>query len=486
MCRSCCGEIATLWVPKKRRIETVIKQFGQSEGVEDDANSEETKDEDEIPLVHRQTGIVIGGQVHRESAEKILDHTSKLKGIEILSDAAQFELDIRRHPSDDDDKATEENVDDAQDKDEQARIEQPGNVQAKESFINDNPDVSLIDVLKELVEAEVQSLVDVLILQQKPADQQPPLVDTIVTLISEMTLKNVLPKDTLDFGKLRQEKAAKKSMPKYSTTQFDEDSLTKYDQKDKLLKMMMKSKRRDDKDQDPSTGSKKEKKKRKQKDYESSKKDKDQAGSLKKGKSPSKSSKTDKSVNAKYIVHDVEMDVGESVENDVVNAEYQSQADASATKQDKSTWFKTVVVERPESPYPKWHKEPTVDDAPEQSWFNDMVNTEKNQHTFDDVMVSVIDFTNFAKNFLKKDKITKADLEGLAFKLMKGGHNITTQEFSSTYFTMITIVRGNFSLYYITCIVNVSVCHVTYITKVDELTQPIYGNPIFIYVKQIS
>ncbi|GJT20730.1 hypothetical protein Tco_0890667 [Tanacetum coccineum] len=195
-------------------------------------------------------------------------------------------------------------------------------------------------------------------------------------------MKNVLPKDTLDFGKLGQEKAAKKSMPKYSTTQFDEDSLTK---------------RRDDKDQDPSTGSKMEKKKRKQKDYESSKKDKDQAGSSKKGKSPSKSSKTDKSVNAKDIVHDVEMDVGESVENDVVDAEYPSQADASATKQDKSTWFKT-------------------------SWFNDMVNTEKNQHTFDDVMVSVIDFTNFTKNFLKKDKIVKAGLEGLAFKLMKGGH----------------------------------------------------------------
>ncbi|GJY24494.1 putative ribonuclease H-like domain-containing protein [Tanacetum coccineum] len=36
---------------------------------------------------------------------------------------------------------------------------------------------------------------------------------------------------------------------------------------------------------------------------------------------------------------------------------------------------------------------------------------------------------------------------------------ITTQEFSSTYFTMITIVQGNFLLYYITCIVNISVCH---------------------------
>ncbi|GJW32157.1 hypothetical protein Tco_0052189 [Tanacetum coccineum] len=51
-----------------------------------------------------------------------------------------------------------------------------------------------------------------------------------------------------------------------------------------------------------------------------------------------------------------------------------------------------------------------------------MVNSEKNQRTFDDVMGSVIDFTNFTKNCLKKDKITKADLEGPAFKLMKGIH----------------------------------------------------------------
>ncbi|GJS70499.1 hypothetical protein Tco_0703340, partial [Tanacetum coccineum] len=39
-----------------------------------------------------------------------------------------------------------------------------------------------------------------------------------------------------------------------------------------------------------------------------------------------------------------------------------------------------------------------------------------------DKMGSDIDFTNFTKNILKKDKITKADLEGPALKLMKGRH----------------------------------------------------------------
>ncbi|GJR33260.1 hypothetical protein Tco_1109492 [Tanacetum coccineum] len=65
-------------------------------------------------------------------------------------------------------------------------------------------------------------------------------------------------------------------------------------------------------------------------------------------------------------------------------------------------------------------------------------------------------------------------------------YNYNNSKFSSTYFTIITIIRGNFSLYYITCIVNISVYKVTCITKVDKLTQPTYGNPIFIYVKQTS
>ncbi|GKF95788.1 hypothetical protein Tco_0288523, partial [Tanacetum coccineum] len=146
-------------------------------------------------------------------------------------------------------------------------------------------------------------------------------------------------------------------MPKYSATPFDEASLEEYDQKDKLIKLMKKSKsynkhpayiklydaliksliidenemdkqlenqpnekkrRRDDNDQDPSVDSQKEKKNKKQNYSESSKKDKDQAGSSKNCKSPSKSSKTDKFVNADETVHDVEMDTGESVEDDVV------------------------------------------------------------------------------------------------------------------------------------------------------------------------
>ncbi|GJZ80477.1 hypothetical protein Tco_0645471 [Tanacetum coccineum] len=108
---------------------------------------------------------------------------------------------------------------------------------------------------------------------------------------------------------------------------------------------------------------------------------------------------------------DVDMAVDDVQADDV-------QEDVTTPTQDRSKWFKEDVVVRPKTPDLEWHEEPN--DVPEQSWFNDMVNAQKGPVTFDDIMGSVVDFTNFAKNCLQKDKITKSDLEGPAFKLLKG------------------------------------------------------------------
>nr|GEW26826.1 hypothetical protein [Tanacetum cinerariifolium] len=158
-------------------------------------------------------------------------------------------------------------------------------------------------------------------------------------------LKKILQKDVPDFGKSKLQKVAKKSTPKYSSTLFDQAALDEYDQKDKkdvkitmikILKQIQKRRRK-------------------------------------------RESKNE-------TIHEVEMEIKESIEDDVVNAEDATQADAITPIQDKSTWFKTIVVKRPESPDLEWHKEPTTDDAPKQTWFNEIVNVEKNQLTFDHVM----------------------------------------------------------------------------------------------------
>nr|GEU44616.1 hypothetical protein [Tanacetum cinerariifolium] len=144
--------------------------------------------------------------------------------------------------------------------------------------------------------------------------------------------KNVLPKDIPDFCKMKQGKLSKQSMQKLSTKPFDEASLEEYDQKDNLKINLLQ--RRDIK--------------------------------MIMIKILPLIRKRRRRIESKRIlktVHDVEINVGESIKDDVVDVEDPTQADASVPKRDKLTWFKKVVVERPESPDPEWHKELTIDDA---------------------------------------------------------------------------------------------------------------------------
>ncbi|GJY92852.1 RNA-directed DNA polymerase, eukaryota, reverse transcriptase zinc-binding domain protein [Tanacetum coccineum] len=133
--------------------------------------------------------------------------------------------------------------------------------------------------------------------------------------------------------------------------------------------------------QDPPVDADKVSKKRKRKDADSSssKKAKTQSKSSKESKTPTKPSATDKVVEDKELIQD-------DVEDDD-------------------------------------EMEPNANHAPEQPWFNEMMNTKKDPVTFDDLMGSTVDVTKFSKNRLKKDKLTKADLVGPAFKLLKGGFN---------------------------------------------------------------
>ncbi|GKC24427.1 hypothetical protein Tco_1026577 [Tanacetum coccineum] len=121
---------------------------------------------------------------------------------------------------------------------------------------------------------------------------------------------------------------------------------------------VLKRKRDDDEDQDPPLDSANEKKKKIRKDVKPSKKSSTSKESSK-GETPPKASKTD-------------------------------------------------------------NKDPNADVGPEQACFNDLEKATKYPAKFDDLMGSTIDFSNFIKHRLKKDKITKVNLEGPVFKLLKG------------------------------------------------------------------
>ncbi|GKB95940.1 hypothetical protein Tco_0982077, partial [Tanacetum coccineum] len=83
-------DVERVSIPKRRCSKTMIKETSQLGGVEDEADSEETEEEYEILLVHKQTGVIISRKVHQESIEDALDHSKKLKGVERMYETAKF------------------------------------------------------------------------------------------------------------------------------------------------------------------------------------------------------------------------------------------------------------------------------------------------------------------------------------------------------------------------------------------------------------
>ncbi|GKD84155.1 hypothetical protein Tco_1350994 [Tanacetum coccineum] len=73
-----------------------------------------------------------------------------------------------------------------------------------------------------------------------------------------------------------------------------------------------------------------------------------------------------------------------------------------------------------EIPEPDWNTVKTIDDAPKQPWFNEIINAEKPPLTFNELMSKTIDFFAYAVNHLKLTKLTREVLVGPVFNLLKG------------------------------------------------------------------
>nr|GEY06210.1 reverse transcriptase domain, reverse transcriptase zinc-binding domain protein [Tanacetum cinerariifolium] len=363
-------------VPKKKRIETVFEETVQFEGVEDDVDSKETKDEDGIPMVQRQTGVVIGegsdvtlevpGGVNKKSSNDGSGVTPAVPDEPCgssSSSSSDFNDEVKDISSDDDDKASEEKVDNVQDKAEQARIEQLENIQAKES-------VPKLHAEKHVVPYPISS--------QTLSSTEPALVDTSMTLIPKTTTLSLKQPPQPPRSRRKTKVLLKKSKKPKTQVNVDvlDNRLTRLEKKvnamsrfnlpkeiDKSMQAHLKNALpKDVPDFERQVGNPSHttniqlNKALYDALMQSLIVDKDDMDKeLEEQSTPKKRHET---------VHDIEMETGESIEDDVVDAEDPTQADASL----------------------------------------------------------VIYFTNFTKNCLKKDKITKADLEGLAFRLMKDKH----------------------------------------------------------------
>ncbi|GJX00509.1 hypothetical protein Tco_0184422 [Tanacetum coccineum] len=157
----------------------------------------------------------------------------------------------------------------------------------------------------------------------------------------------------------------------------------------------------DDDDEDPSAGPNqgKKTKRRRTKESESSKKP-STTKETPKGKALSKGSKIGKSASTK---EPVEEPIAEVVMDDAFN-----------------TAGEDVQPPRTPTPDPEWNKHQVVLDQPEQPWFNQMVSTINDPLTFNDLMATLIDFSNIIEleyNFQEyfnalTDKLDWNNLEG--------------------------------------------------------------------------
>ncbi|GKB04509.1 hypothetical protein Tco_0832652, partial [Tanacetum coccineum] len=177
-------------IPKRRRSKTVVEEVGKSKKVAKDVDSEET--DEEPPVRRRPSGVVIGEgygvtlefhdeltlkssnegagvtpEVPDESSDHSSSSNSDLEFVveDISSDEANVTKNADEAKKADIEKETEEQV-----AEEHVAEKHAGEKNMFTSqFLNDNTKVTLNEVLKDPVEPEVQSMMDVPVTQVKPA-----------------------------------------------------------------------------------------------------------------------------------------------------------------------------------------------------------------------------------------------------------------------------------------------------------------------------
>ncbi|GJV29044.1 hypothetical protein Tco_1385492 [Tanacetum coccineum] len=205
-------------IPKRRRLKTMIEETDQSEKVADTIDLEEIEEEDEIPLV--PDGLNQKGP--NEGSGVILEVLDELKGSSSTSSSESN--DEIEDISSDEERSEADNTK----KSDEEKIEKPAatlisssltlsSIKYGNQFLNDNPDISLTDALKERVEVEVQPLVNKSKKPETHVDNE--VLDNILTRLEKKVeamskfnipdaidksvqahlKKNVLPKDVPDF-----------------------------------------------------------------------------------------------------------------------------------------------------------------------------------------------------------------------------------------------------------------------------------------------
>nr|GEW60250.1 hypothetical protein [Tanacetum cinerariifolium] len=313
---------------------------------------EESEDDEVAPLIRRQTKVIIGREIPKESDEEVLDHSKKLKGVayvEVLSsDDERTESDKEKawskktESENDDEETTDEEIDNTEKADEKHANEEHAD---KEMVDEEKADEEKLEDEKADDDQAKDDQAGVQIPMTQKKKHELPKCSSSLTLSStgyvlqrllELEKKvKVLSKDDHAEAIEKSIQAnvineVKNQLPKL-LPKVVSDSFTEYELKNMLFDKMQKSgsfqehKKHLDLynaligsiglDEAIAKGEIDPSKKRRRKDSKPSK-DKEPDDSSKKGKAPSK---TDKYMNATVVVQDAAMETKEQVLNDVLD-----------------------------------------------------------------------------------------------------------------------------------------------------------------------
>nr|GEX69140.1 hypothetical protein [Tanacetum cinerariifolium] len=96
----------------------------------------------------------------------------------------------------------------------------------------------------------------------------------------------------------------------------------------------------------------------------------------------------------------------------------QSKSTGKSAQAKETDWFKKLKT--PSTLDPEWNKGKSVENKLTQKWICDLAKAEKPSKTFDDLMITLIDFNAFVMNRLHIRDLTQDILVGLAYELLKG------------------------------------------------------------------
>ncbi|GJU46053.1 hypothetical protein Tco_1203319 [Tanacetum coccineum] len=103
--------------------------------------------------------------------------------------------------------------------------------------------------------------------------------------------------------------------------------------------------------------------------------------------------------------HDQEFDTGNKIDQPTIEA----------TRDD---WFKKP--DKPSTPDREWNKIQSVESRPPQTWISRITKEKEPPRTFDELMSTLINFSEFVMNRLKIENLTQETLVGPAYNLLKG------------------------------------------------------------------